>query len=236
MLTVNPADSVTKLKPERRDMRTMQKDDINMVLNAARKTDYYVLFHTYLYTGTRRSELLSVRWCDVDLFGMTMSINRSMQFIDNEITFKAPKTDSSRRLIDLSPDSCLVLGEHRKVIDAKREEAGLEKLTDNDLVFCHVDTKEPLLPDSITHAWLKLTRRCGLAGIRLHDARHSHATLMLKNGTSPKVIQERLGHSNFSTTMNLYAHVSPGMQKAAALSFDNTMNKKISQTDSLDSH
>ena len=93
MLTVNPADSVTKLKPERRDMRTMQKDDINMVLNAARKTDYYVLFHTYLYTGTRRSELLSVRWCDVDLFGMTMSINRSMQFIDNEITFKAPKTD-----------------------------------------------------------------------------------------------------------------------------------------------
>ena len=236
MLTVNPADSVTKLKPERRDMRTMQKDDINMVLNAARKTDYYVLFHTYLYTGTRRSELLSVRWCDVDLFGMTMSINRSMQFIDNEITFKAPKTDSSRRLIDLSPDSCLVLGEHRKVIDAKREEAGLEKLTDNDLVFCHVDTKEPLLPDSITHAWLKLARRCGLAGIRLHDARHSHATLMLKNGTSPKVIQERLGHSNFSTTMNLYAHVSPGMQKAAALNFDNTMNKKISQTDSLDSH
>jgi integrase len=65
-----------------------------------------------------------------------------------------------------------------------------------------------------------LIRHCGLNGVRLHNACHTHASLMLKNGTNPKIIQERLGHSTFSITMNLYAHVSPGMQKQAANSFD----------------
>ena len=78
-------------------------------------------------------------------------------------------------------------------------------LNDNDLVFCHTDGS-PYLPDGITHAWMRLTARCGLAGVRLHDARHTHATLLLKGGVSVKVIQERLVHANFSTTMNLYAH------------------------------
>jgi integrase len=58
-----------------------------------------------------------------------------------------------------------------------------------------------------------MVKRCGLAGVRLHDARHTHATLMLKSGTNVKVIQERLGHASFATTMNLYAHVSPGCKK-----------------------
>jgi integrase len=62
--------------------------------------------------------------------------------------------------------------------------------------------------------------RCSLAGVRLHDARHTHATLLLKAGVNVKVIQERLGHANFSTTVNLYAHVSPGMGKEAAGRFD----------------
>ena len=235
ILPNNACDNVTQTRPQRREMKTMQADDVTRFLDAAKEGEYYALFHSYLYTGTRRSELLSVRWCDVDLLGMTMSINRSMQFIDGKITFKAPKTASSRRLIALSPDSCLVLREHRKAKDAERLNAGLEPLTDNDLIFCHNENGKPLLPDSITHAWVHLVRRCGLTGIRLHDARHSHASLLLKQGIHPKVVSERLGHAGIAITMDLYSHVAPGMQQAAALGFDKAIKSKVS-IDSLDGH
>ena len=78
-----------------------------------------------------------------------MSINRSIAFIDGKVTYKAPKTASSRRLIALSPDSCVVLREHRANQDAIRAELDLKpaKMEDSDLVFCWIDTKEPLLPD-----------------------------------------------------------------------------------------
>jgi len=92
-------------------------------------------------------------------------------------------------------------------------------LTDSDLVFSNLEGK-PLLPDTVSHAWAKLIQRTGLEGIRLHDARHSHASLLLKQGVHPKVVQERLGHATISTTLDLYSHVAPGLQEAAAAGFD----------------
>jgi len=235
LLSANPCDNVTQPKPERREMKTMQEDDVTYFLNAAKKGNYYSLFHCYLYNGCRRSELLSVRWCDVDLLGMTLSINRGMRVTKGKVIFKQPKTKSGRRLIDLSPDSCIVLREHRKTQDIVRQQLDLPLTVDADLVFSHEDGS-PLLPNTITHAWIKLVRRCDLYGVRLHDARHTHATLLHKAGVSPKVIQERLGHASFSTTMNLYVHVSPGMQKAAALAFDKVIKNNISESNSLEIH
>ena len=125
--------------------------------------------------------------------------------------------------------------EHRKTQDIVRQQLDLPLTVDADLVFSHEDGS-PLLPNTITHAWIKLVRRCDLYGVRLHDARHTHATLLHKAGVSPKVIQERLGHASFSTTMNLYVHVSPGMQKAAALAFDKVIKNNISESNSLEIH
>ena len=219
ILIHSPMDGVDTPKVERHEMKTMTEADISLFLNEARKGEYCSLFFTYLFTGLRRSEGLSLRWSDVDLLGCQLSVNKTMQVMNKTVTFKAPKTSSSRRQIALTPSTCVVLRLHREAQDVVRQRTGLPPVTDNDLVFCQYDGS-PLLPDSITHAWIKLTRRCGLDGVRLHDARHTHASLMLKGGVSPKVIQEKLGHSSFSTTMNLYAHVSPGMQKEAANRFD----------------
>ncbi|MFH0768643.1 MAG: tyrosine-type recombinase/integrase, partial [Chloroflexota bacterium] len=99
-------------------------------------------------------------------------------------------------------------------------------VTDSDLVFCHWNGS-PLLPSSITHTWLKLARRCGLKGIRLHDARHTHASLLLKQGIHPKIVQERLGHAGISITLDLYSHVAPGLQQAAANKFDDIVLPKV---------
>jgi len=219
MLARNPLDFVDPPKAERREMKTMTEDDISRFLNEARKGEYYSLFYVLLFTGVRRGEALSVRWSDIDLLGCQLSISRTMQFLNNKVMFKTPKTASSRRQIALTPSTCVVLRVHREAQDALRLSLGLAPLGNDDLVFANYDGK-PYLPNTITHAWIRLTRRCGMDGIRLHDARHTHASLMLKNGTSPKVIQERLGHASFSTTMNLYAHVSPGMQKEAADRYD----------------
>jgi len=121
-------------------------------------------------------------------------------------------------MVSLSPSTAIVLREHRELQEKMQQSLGLT-LTDEDLVFCQIDGK-PLLPDSITHAWMKLARRTGMKGIRLHDARHTHASLMLKQGIHPKIVQERLGHSSIQITLDTYSHVAPGLQQAAANRFD----------------
>ena len=138
--------------------------------------------------------------------------------------FWQPKTVKGRRLISLSPSTAIVLEEHRKRQVQLRQNVG-SILTEDDLVFCHEDGS-PLLPNTVSHAWTKLANRVGLKGIRLHDARHTHASLMLKQGIHPKIVQERLGHASIQITLDTYSHVAPGLQEAAAKRFDDIVLSK----------
>ena len=223
ILARNPCDGVESPKVPRHEMQTMSESDIHIFLELARSGQYYHLFYVALFTGMRRSELLALRWCDIDLELCQISVNRTIHVLrygtyKGQIVFKQPKTAKSRRLIALSPSTALVLREHKEVQAKLRQSLGLP-FNDADLVFCQYNG-EPLLPDTISHAWLKLARRTGLKGIRLHDARHSHASLMLKQGIHPKIVQERLGHVSIETTLDTYSHVVPGLQQAAANRFD----------------
>jgi integrase len=222
LISRNPIDLVDPPKVERHEMKTMTEEDIGRFLDEARKGDYYTLFYIYLFTGIRRSEALALRWSDVDLLGCQLSINKTMQFLNKKVTFKSPKTANSRRLVALSPSTSVVLRLHREAQNKIRKYKEESPVSDDDLVFCQSDGS-PYLPNTISHAWIKLVKKCGLDGVRLHDARHTHATLLFKSGVSAKVIQERLGHSSVAFTMNTYAHVSPGMQKQAANQFDDAV-------------
>ncbi|OGO35982.1 MAG: hypothetical protein A2147_00480 [Chloroflexi bacterium RBG_16_57_8] len=218
LLVRNVADAVDPPHVERPEMHTLNEAGLNAVLEAARRTPYFALFYVHLFTGVRRSEALALRWCDVDLALGHVYTNRAMHRLrTGEIIFRAPKSAHGRRMIALSPSACLVLRQHRD-----NEEALKESLQDDGLIFCHVDGS-PLLPDTVTHAWVKLVRRCGQGGIRLHDCRHTHASIMLKQGVHPKIVQERLGHSSIRLTLDTYSHVAPGLQEAAALAFDNVV-------------
>jgi integrase len=203
----------------------MNETDLHIFLEMARNTEYYSLFYTLLFTGCRRAEALALRWSDVDLLLCQLSVTRSMQFVDNKVTFKQPKTVKSRRLINLSPSTVAVLQEHWEAQIRMRQSLDLPLVTDNDLVFSHWDGT-PLLPNSVTHAWIKLVRHCGLHGVRLHDARHTHASLLLKQDVHPKIVQERLGHATIQTTLDTYSHVAPGLQQAAANKFDEILMPK----------
>ncbi len=130
-------------------------------------------------------------------------------------------------MISLSPSAVLILRKHKE----KQEMEGIllgKILTNEDLVFSHFDGK-PLLPNTVTHTWIKLLRRAGLKAIRLHDARHTHASLMLKQGAHPKVVQESLGHSGIQITLDTYSHVAPGLQEAAAQRFDQVLTTKYNK-------
>ena len=184
---------------------------------------YYALFHLDLYTGVRRSELLGLKWGDVNfafgIFGQ-ISINRSLhQKKDGTYEFRPPKTAKGKRTIKLTPRSSQVLHEYYE--QQKKLYANLTiPFSDDCLVFCHPESGCPMRPNTVTRAWSEIAEKAGLKHIRLHDARHSHASVLIKQGVNIKVVQERLGHSSVQITLDTYSHVMPGMQEAAATSFD----------------
>ena len=219
LLNRNVADAVSPPRCQRPQWQTLSELDISTFLEAAKKTLYYVLFYEALFTGMRRSELLALRWCDVDLLLCQVYVTRTLHHLrTGEIVFRAPKSAKGRRMVSLSPSAALLLQAHKDKQEAIRASLGIP-LKDDDLVFSDPEGK-PLLPDTVTHAWIKLVRRIGLKGVRLHDARHTHASLMLKQGVHPKIVQERLGHASIQITLDTYSHVVPGLQEAAAAGFD----------------
>jgi integrase len=230
VLSRNIADAVILPRVQRLDMQTWGEDDVTLFLEAAKSTPYHALFYTALFTCMRRSELLALRWQDVDFILSQVCVSRSLHCLrGGSVVFRPTKTAKGRRAIALSPSAFMVLREHREKQEVHRAMIGIP-LTDDDLVFSHLDGK-PLLPNTVTHAWIKLVRWTGLKPIRLHDARHTHASIMLKQGIHPKIVQERLGHANIAVTLDTYSHVIPGLQEAAAKRFDEAFTTKYNVTE-----
>lgn len=220
------ADGVDLPPIKRTQMQTWDDNDITHFLEAAKESPYYALFYTALFTGMRRSELLGLAWRDVDFLYCQLSITRSLHHLkDGSYVFTQPKSAKSRRTIALSPSVVLLLKEHKEKQELERVTLG-KLLADDDLVFSTLEGK-PLRPNTITRAWVTLSVRAGVKAIRLHDARHTHASIMLKQGIHPKIVQERLGHSSIEMTLDIYSHVMPGIQEAAAKRFDDIFNHKL---------
>jgi len=215
----NVADAVDPPRTRNTEMRTWNEDEIAQFLETAKDSPYFALFHTALFTGMRRSELLALRWHDVDFIFSQVYVSRSLHHLkDGSYVFTQPKSAKSKRMIKLSPDAFVVLSEHMEKQEAIWADTG-KPLTDNDLVFSTPKGK-PLRPNTVSRAWTMLAARAGVSVIRLRDARHTHASLMLKAGIHPKIVQERLGHASIQITLDTYSHVVPGLQEAAAAQFD----------------
>lgn len=161
----------------------------------------------------------------MDLFYSQINIERGLHWTKDEgYVFTQPKSAKSKRTIALPPSLVLLLKEHKE----KQKCAHIllnKSLIEDDLVFTHKDGT-PLFPNSVSRAWTNLAKKIGIKPIRFHDARHSHASLLLRQGVHPRVVQERLGHSTISTTLDIYSHVTPGIQEAAAIHFDEVISGK----------
>lgn len=167
-------------------------------------------------TGLRRGELLGLRWRDVDLERGVLSVRQTVIVVErdarNEVAFGEPKTDSGRRIVALDTGTMAVLRTHRLALADERRAASC--WFENDLVVPARDGR-PFHPERFSREFRTRCERYGVPPIRLHDLRHTHATLALQHGVHPKIVSERLGHSGVSITLDLYSHVSAHLQAEA---------------------
>jgi integrase len=224
VLVRNVAESVDPPRPENKEIIMLGPNDLGRLLDRAKGTPYYVLFFTAVYTGLRRGELLGLRWCDIDLELATLSVVQTLQQLrSREYVFREPKSRRGRRQIALSPSLAILLREHRAKQENARKLLG-RPLAPTDFVFSHPNGI-PLRPNSVTRAFQTIAESAGLQGVRFHDLRHAHATLMLQQGIHPKIVSERLGHSSVAITLDIYSHVLPGLQEAAARRFEEGLQR-----------
>lgn len=199
------------------DLQVWTAEQLRAFLDFVRDDPLRDLWVVVARTGMRRGEVLGLRWRDVALERNELVVARSLARIDGRLILKRPKTYRMRRLtIDEATVAAL---ERRRTREAEdRAAMDGEWRNDWDLVFTSLDGSA-LWPDRITRAFVSLVEASGLPRLRLHDVRHTHATLMLQAGVSPKVVSERLGHSNIGVTLNVYSHVLPAMDAEAVERF-----------------
>lgn len=142
------------------------------------------------------------------------SVVQTVIAVNHRVRIGSPKTAAGRRTVALDPFTVTALREHRQRMRAERllMDAGY---TDHGLVFPRPDGA-PLHPDRFSRTFAEQAARAGLPPIRLHDLRHSWATLALSAGVHPRVAQERLGHATVRITLGTYSHVTEGLHAAAA--------------------
>ena len=223
LLAANPADGAHAApgQGEQPEMLTWTTEELRTFLASVADDPQQPMWRLAAQTGLRRGELLGLRWDDLDLDGARLSVKQQLGRVrrtepDGAITeawdLTAPKTKRSRRSISLDAGTVAQLKIHR----AKQELTMLPGLPAPKLVFGRPDGHW-YDPDAVSDQFIRAVRRAGLKRIRLHDLRHTHATLLLAAAVNVKVVSERLGHASAAFTMDRYAHVLPSMQEEAAL-------------------
>lgn len=180
----------------------------SMYRNAAR-------WSVALALGLRQSEALALSWPDIDLQQGTLTVRRTAHHVTGVgLVYEEPRTERSRRTIALPVQLTSALRAHRTAQAVERLAAGSD-WQDNDLVFARADGR-PIDRSADYQAWRALLRESGIGHVRLHDARHTAATLLLAEGIHPRVVMELLGHSQMRTTTDVYSHVLPALAREAA--------------------
>lgn len=175
------------------------------------------LFAAYLLgatTGMRRGEVLGLRWNNVDLRRRRIKVIETVLNVGYEITEGTPKTARGRRTVAIDSATAGALRDHRDRQALEKRAAG-PAYTDLGLVFARPDGTH-VHPDLFSQAFRRAVRRVGLPYIRLHDLRHTHATLGLEAGIPVKVISTRLGHATTAFTQDIYMHSVPSLEEGAA--------------------
>lgn len=214
--TVNAPRS-SQVREQKPEIVTWTAEQLGMFLSWNRdelQDELFPLWTLIAYTGMRRSEALALKWSDLNTRAGRISIRRAVN-TEDWVNTKTTKTGSAR-VIDVDTDTLKVLASYK----VARAEVSFD-LARADAFMFGDDEGKLRSPDAMTSRWdRRLTRitkkHPTLPRVTLKGLRHTHATLLLELGEHPKVVQERLGHSTITTTMNIYSHVTPTMQKAAA--------------------
>lgn len=200
----------------KRQMQTWTPDELRTFLQNMSDDRLYPAFFLAASTGLRRGEVLGVRWRDIDLENGSLSVRQSLVSIDYRLEVSPPKNGRERRL-DLDSETVAVLREWKSKQNEERLAMGhlYRREAAGDLVFTKLEGG-PLHPDFFSQTFDRRVAKMDLPRIRLHDLRHTHASIALVAGVDTKVISERLGHASVAFTSDIYSHVQRGLQADAA--------------------
>lgn len=218
LVAKNVAETISPPRVPETPQETWTADHAQAFLRAIDGHRLRPLYVLAIATGMRRGEILGLRWQDIDWNKGTIQIVQSMVATPDGQIITDTKTSSGRRSVVISGGLLALLKEHQEKC---REEAAVLGTTKghapngNQLVFTS-ERGTPLNPRNLLRHFYSACERAGVPKIPFHALRHTHATIMLKQGVHPKIVSERLGHSRVGVTLDIYSHVLPGMQAEAA--------------------
>jgi integrase len=190
---------------QRPEMRAWTEAEASKFLASVADDRLFPLWRLALATGMRRGELCGLRWRDVDLAARTVTV-ASTRVVAERVEVGEPKTKAGARVIALDADTVAALAAWRRAQAEERLLVGAG-WRDHGLVFVD-QVGEPPHPETVTRWWREAVARADVPPIRLHDARHTAATIMLRSGVPVKVVTQRLGHADVAVTMRVYQHVT----------------------------
>lgn len=200
----NPVKKVRIPVNKNREIEPLTVDEVRRLLETYRGTPSSARLHIALLCGLRQGEALGLRWQDIDLVNGVLEVRNQIQMIDGQLRLTGLKTERSRRSLVLTSGTLEALKKHREIIDQIRNAYGID-WKENNLVFPSTDGS-PKQATIDFNDWKRALRLCGIKPRRLHDARHTAATLMYGQGIGIEVISRALGHSSSAITSKLYVH------------------------------
>jgi integrase len=199
----------------RHEIEPLTATDARAILDHCRDQRNSARWSVALALGLRQGETLGLRWADIDFDTGVLHVRRALQRIEGQgLTLVSPKSRAGTRTIVLPTPLTAHLKEHRTKQNKERLSAG-SMWQDGDFVFT-TPTGTPVDPRNDYRAWRKLLTDAGVRPARLHDARHTAATLLLIQGVPARVVMQILGHSQITLTLGTYSHVVPELANAAA--------------------
>jgi integrase len=221
LIPKNVAAAVKSPKPEKPEIHPLTRVQALTLLDAARGDRFEALYVVAIHCGLRAGELLGLKWGDVDLEAGTLAVRRTLSETRTGHKFELPKNGKGRS-VKLSQRAAEALKSHCARQSEERLKAD-SLWQDHDLVF-PTGIGTTMSGTNLTGRHFKpLLKRAGLPAIRLHDLRHTCATILLVAGKHPKYVQELLGHASISITLDTYSHVIEGMDGGLADAMDNAL-------------
>ncbi|MDD2445324.1 MAG: tyrosine-type recombinase/integrase [Clostridia bacterium] len=225
----NPADKITKPKREKYKAQYYNQEELEKLFEVIKDSEFKVPIMIAGMYGFRRSEVIGLKWDAVDFENDTIEIKHKIleTKVDNKrLVYKSNtlKTLSSNRILPLLPQVKQLLLKHKEKLLNNKKILGKGYFTEDEEYICVDNVGRLILPNRLTENFVTTIRNNKLKYIRFHDLRHSCASIMLANDVPMKQIQEWLGHSNFATTANVYAHLDYSSKIKSA----NTMEKVFS--------
>lgn len=219
VIPVNPLTAVKKPHVPHTKALALTRKQLALVFAEIKNPVFLRICQFAVATGMRRSEILGLRWQDIDFKARTASVNQTVLVRNGKsaVITQNTKTDSSRRTLSIDNSSLRLLHDQKAYV--LRLKMSLPDASPCDLVFPS-EALTPLSPDNLTRAAKSAFLAAGLPQFSFHSFRHTNATLLLQAGINYKVVQQRLGHSSCATTMDIYAHVLPGADEEAAKVMD----------------